>query len=131
MARNRREPILFINYSLRIVFYFKVIIAMESGIIPPNINFVNPMKGVKCIEEGKVKVITEPTPWEGGYVGINSFGFGGANAHALLKSHAKDKVNNGAPSDDLPRLVIVSGRTEEALEVLLGHVCEPFGFGKF
>lgn len=118
IARNRRrEKELFFTL-------FKVIIAMESGIIPPNINFTSPMKGVKCIEEGRVKVITEPTPWEGGYVGINSFGFGGANGHALLKSYAKEKVRNGAPSDDLPRLVVVSGRTEEALEVLLGHVRE-------
>lgn len=102
--------------------YFKIIIAMESGLIPPNINFESPMKGIKCFEEGKVEVVTEPTPWNGGYVGINSFGFGGANAHVLLKSHTKEKVNNGAPSDDLPRLVIASGRTLEAVETLLNHV---------
>lgn len=95
---------------------------MESGLIPPNINFKSPMKGVTCFDEGKVEVVTEPTPWNGGYVGINSFGFGGANAHVLLKSYAKEKVNNGAPSDDLPRLVVVSGRTQEAVETLLNHV---------
>ncbi|XP_076249111.1 fatty acid synthase-like [Calliopsis andreniformis] len=100
----------------------KVVIAMETGIIPPNLHFQSPMKGVKCFEEGKVRVVTEPTPWEGGYVGINSFGFGGANAHVLLKSYTKEKVNNGAPSDNLPRLVAVSGRTEEAVETLLKHI---------
>nr|XP_033197779.1 fatty acid synthase-like [Bombus vancouverensis nearcticus] len=100
----------------------KIIIAMESGLIPPNINFKSPMKGVTCFDEGKVEVVTEPTPWKGGYVGINSFGFGGANAHVLLKSYTKEKVNNGAPSDDLPRLVVVSGRTQEAVETLLNHI---------
>ncbi|CAK9800538.1 Fatty acid synthase [Anthophora quadrimaculata] len=100
----------------------KVIIAMESGLIPPNLHFKSPMKGIKCFDEGKVQVVTEPTPWNGGYVGINSFGFGGANAHILLKSFAKEKVNNGAPSDNLPRLVVVSGRTEDALKTLLGYV---------
>ncbi|OAD57941.1 Fatty acid synthase [Eufriesea mexicana] len=106
--------------SLRI--NLKVIIAMESGLIPPNLNFQSPMKGMKCFEEGRVEVVTEPTPWDGGYVGINSFGFGGANAHVLLKSLTKEKVNNGAPSDDLPRLVAISGRTQEAVETLLNHV---------
>ncbi|XP_076681300.1 fatty acid synthase-like [Andrena cerasifolii] len=100
----------------------KVLIAMETGIIPPNLHFTSPMKGMKCFEEGKVEVITEPTPWEGGYVGLNSFGFGGVNAHVLLDSYTKEKVNNGRPSDDLPRLVVASGRTEEAVETLLNYV---------
>ncbi|XP_076382068.1 fatty acid synthase [Megalopta genalis] len=100
----------------------KIIIAMESGLIPPNMHFQSPVKGIKSFEEGMLKVVTEPTPWEGGFVGINSFGFGGANAHILLKSHNKEKVNNGAPSDDLPRLVALSGRHEEAVETLLNYV---------
>ncbi|XP_034192524.2 fatty acid synthase [Osmia lignaria lignaria] len=100
----------------------KIIIAMETGLIPPNLHFKSPMKGIKCLEEGKVQVVTDPTPWEGGYAGINSFGFGGANAHVLLKSYAKEKVNNGAPSDNLPRLVVASGRTEEAMNTLLNYV---------
>lgn len=102
--------------------FIKVIIAMETGIIPPNLNFTRPKRGVKALEEGRIKVITEPTPWNGGYVGINSFGFGGANAHVLLKSHDKEKINNGAPQDDLPRLVAVSGRTEEAVSTILDDV---------
>ncbi|XP_023289558.1 fatty acid synthase [Orussus abietinus] len=100
----------------------KVLIAMESGYIPPNLHYKRPREGVKSLEEGKIQVITEPTPWEGGYVGINSFGFGGANAHILLKSNDKEKKNGGAPEDDLPRLVAISGRTEEAAEALLGDI---------
>ncbi|CAD6237321.1 GSCOCG00002249001-RA-CDS, partial [Cotesia congregata] len=100
----------------------KVLIANETGIIAPNLHYTGPRKGVKCLEEGRVQVITEPTPWEGGYAGVNSFGFGGANAHILLKSNPIEKVNGGAPNDDLPRLVVVSGRTEEAVEVLLNDV---------
>ena len=95
---------------------------METGLIPPNLHFTSPIQGMKCFEEGKVEVITEPTPWEGGYVGLNSFGFGGVNVHVLLNSYTKEKVNNGRPSDDLPRLVVGSGRTEEAVETLLNYV---------
>jgi len=95
---------------------------METGIIPPNLHYNRPREGFKALEEGRLKVVTEPTPWEGGYVGINSFGFGGANCHVVLKSNSKKKINNGAPSDDLPRLVTVSGRTEASVEVFLDDV---------
>ncbi|CAD6237323.1 GSCOCG00002250001-RA-CDS, partial [Cotesia congregata] len=88
----------------------KVVIANETGIIPPNLHYNRPREGVKALEEGRVKVITDPTPWEGGYVGVSSFGFGGANAHILLKSNPIEKVNGGAPNDDLPRLVVVESR---------------------
>ncbi|XP_046739713.1 fatty acid synthase-like [Diprion similis] len=100
----------------------KVILAMESGIIPPNINYNRPREEIEALMTGRIQVITEPTPWKGGYVGINSFGFGGGNAHVLLKSNPKEKINNGAPNDDMPRLVVVSGRTEEAVKTLLNDL---------
>ncbi|XP_046739716.1 fatty acid synthase-like [Diprion similis] len=100
----------------------KVILAMESGIIPPNINYNRPREEIEALMTGRIQVITEPTQWKGGYVGINSFGFGGGNAHILLKSNPKEKINDGAPTDDIPRLVVVSGRTEEAVATLLNYL---------
>lgn len=95
---------------------------METDTIPANLHYNQPREGMKALEEGRLKVVTESTPWEGGYTGINSFGFGGANCHIILKSNSKKKLNNGAPSDDLPRLVTVSGRTEESVKVFLYDV---------
>lgn len=66
--------------------------------------------------------MTEPTPWEGGMVGVNSFGFGGANCHVLLEWNSKSKINGGLPEDDIPRLVNVSGRTNEAVVNMLTFV---------
>ncbi|XP_072750344.1 fatty acid synthase-like [Anoplolepis gracilipes] len=100
----------------------KVIIAMETSVIPPNINLTQVRKGVKAFDEGTIRVVNTPTPLKPGFVGINSFGFGGANCHILLQSNLKQKVNGGAPNDDLPRLVIVSGRTEQAVELLLNEI---------
>ncbi|XP_025268427.1 fatty acid synthase-like [Camponotus floridanus] len=100
----------------------KVIIAMQTGIIPPNANFTKERKGIKAFEEGKIRVVKSATPWKPSFAGINSFGFGGANCHILLQSHLKQKVNGGARNDDLPRLVIVSGRTEQAVESLLNEI---------
>ncbi|XP_015113057.1 fatty acid synthase [Diachasma alloeum] len=100
----------------------KVVIAYETGVIPPNLHYKTPREGVKGLIDGKMKVVTEPTPWNGGYVGISSFGFGGGNAHILLKSNPKKKINSGAPQDELPRLVVASGRTEEAVDSILSDV---------
>lgn len=65
---------------------------------------------------------TDTTKLEGKLVGVNAFGFGGANSHCLLKGNAKEKINNGAPNDNLPRLVVWSGRTEEAINVVLDRL---------
>lgn len=97
----------------------KVILAFEKGAIAPNINFTRNRPGIKSLEEGRLKVCTEITKLEGPLVAINSFGFGGANAHCLLRRNPIEKINNGAPQDTLPRLVNWSGRTEEAIHVFL------------
>lgn len=47
---------------------------------------------------------------------------GGANTHVILESFRKEKINHGIPDDFLPRIVCISGRTEEAVEVLLNYV---------
>jgi fatty acid synthase len=78
--------------------------------------------------------------WNGGIIGLNSFGFGGANAHVIfwyilrflilkffiyykkviLKSNPKPK--SIGTIGEIPRLVCVSGRTEEAIETLLSEI---------
>ncbi|XP_050425474.1 fatty acid synthase [Adelges cooleyi] len=100
----------------------KVIIAMETGYIPPNINFNTPREDISSFFNGRISVVADKTPWNGGMVGINSFGFGGANCHVLLDWNKKNKINNGLPDDDLPRLVVASGRTEEAVSVMLNDL---------
>ncbi|XP_046832999.1 fatty acid synthase-like [Vespa crabro] len=87
----------------------KAITSMESGLIPPNINLNQQHK--KAFTEERIMAVTETFSLDGEYIAINSFGFGGANAHIILKSNPKTKVNKGLPDDDLPRLVTVSGRT--------------------
>nr|XP_050845856.1 fatty acid synthase-like isoform X1 [Vespula vulgaris] len=100
----------------------KVIISMESGLIPPNINFNIPRKDVQALTDGRIEVVTQPTLLDGEYIAINSFGFGGTNAHVLLRSNSKIKHNNELLNDDLHRLVAVSGRTAEAVEIILNEI---------
>lgn len=66
-------------------------------------------------------MITEETSWDGGYVAVNNFGIGGANAHLLLKSNTK-KNNDSKVMDNIPKLVIISGRTLAAVNSFIFHV---------
>ncbi|XP_067207292.1 fatty acid synthase-like [Linepithema humile] len=100
----------------------KVIIAFETGFVPPNINFTSPRNDIDALMDGSIRVITEAMPLKNGYIGINSFGFGGANAHMLLQWNVKEKINNGTPTDDLPRLVVLSGRTEKSVKLFLDDI---------
>ncbi|XP_039311877.1 fatty acid synthase-like isoform X2 [Solenopsis invicta] len=103
----------------------KVLIAMEAGVIPGNLNFKKPNPDIPALKEGRIRVVDKATPWNGGLVGINSFGSGGTNAHIILRSNPKPKPSlllNIAES--LPKLVVVSGRTKEAVQALLDKAQE-------
>uniref|UniRef100_A0A182P667 Fatty acid synthase n=1 Tax=Anopheles epiroticus TaxID=199890 RepID=A0A182P667_9DIPT len=102
----------------------KCIIAMQTNIIPPNIHYTEPRPDVPSLLNGHLKVVDEATPLEGPLVAVNSFGFGGANAHALLHAHTKAKVLNEHSCDDLPRLVVWSGRTAEAVDQFLEEIAK-------
>lgn len=95
----------------------KMIIAMEEGEIPGNLHYKNPNPDLYGIMDGRIKVVDQNTPWEGGIIGLNSFGFGGANAHLIMKSNPKPKMKS--PVCDQPKLVVASGRTLDAVQLLL------------
>ena len=54
--------------------------------IPPNLHFNTPNADIPALLEGRMKVVTAPTKWDGGFLGISSFGFGGANTHVILRA---------------------------------------------
>ncbi|XP_058122318.1 fatty acid synthase-like [Anopheles ziemanni] len=97
----------------------KCVIAMHNWLIPPNINYTEPRTDVPSLLNGNLKVVDNPTPLGGPLVAVNSFGFGGANCHALLHASTKRKAPINIPSDDLPRLVVWSGRTVDAVDYFL------------
>ncbi|XP_035722529.1 fatty acid synthase-like [Vespa mandarinia] len=100
----------------------KAIISMKSSLTSLNINFNRPRKDVKCLTEGRIKIVTKTTSLDGEYISINSFRIGCANAHILLKSNPKTKINKGLTSDDLLKLVAISGCTEETVITILNDV---------
>lgn len=132
-CENRKDPLLIGSVkssvghsegSSALCSISKVILAFETGMVSPNINLTELRKEIPALIEGRMKVCTENTPLPNRLAAVNSFGFGGANGHALLAQYDKVKVNHGLPEDNVPRLVLWAGRTKEAIEKIFDHLEE-------
>ncbi|MFM6631236.1 MAG: beta-ketoacyl synthase N-terminal-like domain-containing protein [Microcystis panniformis] len=73
------------------VSLIKSIWAIKQGIIPPTIGIdqaITSENGVISSEN----IVQSPTPWKKNHqpkrIGINAFGFGGTNAHLILREHS-------------------------------------------
>lgn len=95
----------------------KVVLSLEHGLWAPNIHYKTPNPDVPALQNGCIRVVTEPIPVTGGIVGMNSFGFGGSNVHVILRPNAK-RARPPVPLA-LPRLAQACGRSPEAVEALL------------
>ncbi|XP_039311732.1 fatty acid synthase-like [Solenopsis invicta] len=105
----------------------KVLITMETGVIPANLHFNTRNPNIPALKEGRVRVVDKATPWNGGFMSINSFGFGSTNAHIILMSSPKSKPKLTWALNIiklLPKLIAVSDRTKEAVHTLLDKAKE-------
>lgn len=107
----------------------KAILIMETGLIPPNLHFKTPRKGIEALGDGRIQVVDETTPFRGdsGLIAINSFGMGGSNSHLLLKWNDKVRRDGGRVDDDEAlRLVCVSGRVNWSIEAIFDQLAKDF-----
>ncbi|XP_075559945.1 fatty acid synthase-like [Dermacentor variabilis] len=101
----------------------KVILAMETGTIAANLNFEMPDPDLPCLLDGRVEVVHRPMKFNGGMVGLSSQGIGGANVHAILEANSGPHVDSlPRLKIDLPRLVVMAGRSKDSLMRTLGRV---------
>ncbi|MBX3579784.1 MAG: thioester reductase domain-containing protein [Rhizobiaceae bacterium] len=101
----------------------KAALVLSKGIVPPNQNFVTPNPNIP-FEEHNVRIPTEAEPLvldgELPVVGVNSFGFGGSNAHVVLEqAPLSPEKPRPAASADRPLVLAVSARDETALKLLV------------
>lgn len=99
----------------------KVIVAMEEGRIPGNLHFNDPNPDIPGLADGRLKVLDRSTPWRGGLVGVNSFGFGGSNVHTVLKSN-DNREKTVCQNCEKKRLFVYSSRSEDGLTKTLKKV---------
>ena len=96
----------------------KIIIAMETGVIPANLHYNEPNENIPSLKNGTLQVVDKNTEWSGGLVGLNSFGFGGANAHVLLKSNSNGRSSQNEAANK-QRLFVYGSRTQEGVESVM------------
>lgn len=99
----------------------KALACLEHRCVPPTIHLeeVNPNID---LEDWNLAVVTENTRLaadRGLTIGINSFGFGGANAHVILQSPPPSAAQAAQAPAGIPPLVL-SARSPEALRAVAG-----------
>ncbi|MEV7044742.1 SDR family NAD(P)-dependent oxidoreductase [Amycolatopsis sp. NPDC051061] len=101
----------------------KAAITLEDGIIPANLHFEKPNPRIP-FDRLPVRVPTESVPFPEGpgprRAGVNSFGFGGTNAHAILEQGPViEPAGQSAAEQSRPQLLPLSARSPEALRSLV------------
>jgi len=101
----------------------KVLIAFEHKKIPANLHIANVNQDIKPLREGTLEPVRENTKYEGTLAGVNSFGFGGVNVHAVIRSNDKEPTQESFKVyDEVPRLVNFPSRTEAGVHHFMDFV---------
>lgn len=91
---------------------------MENVTLPANLHYNTPNPDIPGLVDGRLQVVTTNTEWNGGIVGVNSFGFGGSNVHAVLKSNSNSQKTS-SKNNTSKRLAVCTARTEEGVQKIL------------
>ncbi|GAA5483905.1 non-ribosomal peptide synthetase/type I polyketide synthase [Haloferula sargassicola] len=102
----------------------KTALSLEHGELPPVLHFQNPNPRIDWANS-PFFVNDTLRPWtsENGSprrAGVSSFGVGGTNAHVILEEAPRDITPREEPGG--PRLWVLSGRTEAAVDQLAGKL---------
>jgi acyl transferase domain-containing protein/SAM-dependent methyltransferase len=96
----------------------KTVLALEYGIIPPNIKFSRPNPAIP-FDSAKLTVAVTPTPWPEGRLqraSVNAFGIGGTNAHAVIDSASSVQAPAASKqSSDEASLLLFSANSKKSL----------------
>ncbi len=96
----------------------KAVLVLQHRQIPASLHFKTPNPHID-FEKLKLRVPSsiEPFPETDGerLVGVNSFGFGGANAHVILAEPPLTHAHHGDPCPECPWPITLSARSEDAL----------------
>ena len=111
----------------------KSVLVLKNRAIPPSLHLLTPNPRIDFAGLN-LDVVTRysPFPMAGQkklVVGVNSFGFGGANAHLLLQEFPKEvesrqQVQPRRPTEPVTPPLFLSARTPQALRDLAGRYAE-------
>ncbi|CAF3688455.1 unnamed protein product [Adineta steineri] len=96
----------------------KLLVAIQDGHLPANLHYNSPNTDIQGLTDGRLKVVTEKTELPNNLMAINSFGFGGANVHAVLDVNRNRKeIENSSRNET--RIAITCARTADGCENIL------------
>ena len=101
----------------------KALLALKHHEIPGNLHFETPNPKID-FEGWKLDVVDKNTPFpetdKPAIIGVNSFGFGGTNAHLALQEYRPTKSEEYSESElsTSRNLLVISGATENALKAV-------------
>jgi acyl transferase domain-containing protein/acyl carrier protein len=119
--------------------FIKTVLALKHRLIPPGLHFETPNPQVD-FENSAFYVNTTLTQWQPQYdgdgnayplrAGVSSFGIGGTNAHVVLEEapvigHQSSVIGETGREPGY-QLILLSARTETALEKMTGNLTEFF-----
>jgi amino acid adenylation domain-containing protein len=112
----------------------KAVLCVREGEIPPSLHFESPNPAIDFDRLG-IRVQRKLTPWPvtaGSRIAIvNSFGFGGTNACALVEEPPRPKAAPGPiPTTWWPTFLPVSAATKTALAVMCGRLADVLSEGR-
>ncbi|WP_327138862.1 type I polyketide synthase [Nocardia sp. NBC_01327] len=107
----------------------KVALSLQHKRIPGHLHLTEPNPAIP-FEEFGLRVPTRVIDWPSGdgprCAGVNSFGFGGTNAHAVLQEPPAETAV-AARTDDRRHVVVLSARSAAALRELTESMCAHLG----
>ncbi|XP_074550132.1 mycocerosic acid synthase [Halichoeres trimaculatus] len=108
----------------------KVLLMMKHQTLVPTVHYSQETSGVDA-KSLNMQVVEEAERWEaegGRMAGVNSFGFGGTNAHAIVREHRQAPPPSGS-SGRSPNLFVVSASSERSLSLTVADTQQRLSRG--
>ncbi|MBI3928665.1 MAG: type I polyketide synthase [Armatimonadetes bacterium] len=101
----------------------KTCLAVSKRQVPANLHFEEPNPNIPFEDLGlEIPTCASEIPDDDFLMGVNSFGFGGTNAHVVLSSSSPSAPDRqSSPPSEGPQLLCLSARSEGALRDLLAR----------
>lgn len=103
----------------------KACLVFQRRELPPNLHLNTPNPHIEGLKNGTLKPVLERMPFNGSLIGVNSFGFGGCNVHAVLQANEKNQTEEDFDilGSSLPyRMVHLCGRTKDVVEEMFQNL---------